>query len=198
MLQAKAVLLTHAFSPHLTFNTVGKYLIQFGCNAKTSLSPCRLAQFLRFLRRQAAPLFRNLLPNSMRFPIKRFCRQGAFPVLTLKPNRLNFALQEILRTLGKAAEVYTRKNLRMLYDAISTLADGVGPALGKPSLLALFMPPLLVKWQQFADSDRELMPLMEVFTALATALGEPPPPLLHYIPYRVAGVRGCNVKWPVR
>lgn len=81
-----------------------------------------------------------------------------------------------MRTLGKAAERYTRKNLRMLYDAISTLADGVGGALGEPALLALFMPPLLVKWQQFADNDRELMPLMEVFTALATALGELPPP----------------------
>lgn len=81
-----------------------------------------------------------------------------------------------MRTLGKAAECYTRKNLRMLYDAISTLADGVGGALGEPPLLSLFMPPLLVKWQQFADGDRELMPLMEVFTALATALGEPPQP----------------------
>ena len=90
------------------------------------------------------------------------------------PDILQSPIQEILRTLGKAAEVYTRKNLRMLYDAISTLADAVGSALGKPSLLALFMPPLLVKWQQFADSDRELMPLMEVFTALATALGESP------------------------
>lgn len=77
--------------------------------------------------------------------------------------------------LGKAATTYTRKNLRILYDALSTLADGVGPAMGQPELLQLFMPPLLQKWQQFQDMDRELMPLMEAFTSLATALGQKPP-----------------------
>lgn len=82
-------------------------------------------------------------------------------------------MQDILQVLGKAATVYTRKNLRILYDALSTLADGVGPAMGQPELLKLFMPPLLQKWHQFQDMDRELMPLMEAFTSLATALGQP-------------------------
>ena len=76
--------------------------------------------------------------------------------------------------LGKAAVTYTRKNMRILYDALGTLADGVGPAMGQPELLRLFMPPLVQKWQQFQDMDRELMPLMEAFTTLATALGAPP------------------------
>ena len=83
--------------------------------------------------------------------------------------------QDILQVLGKAATSYSRKNLRILYDALSTLADGVGPAMGQPELLQLFMPPLVQKWQQFQDMDRELMPLMEAFTSLATALGQLPP-----------------------
>ena len=70
--------------------------------------------------------------------------------------------------------MYARKNLRILYDAVSTLADGVGPAMGQPELMRLYMPPLLAKWQQFQDTDRELMPLMEAFTSLATALGDLP------------------------
>lgn len=83
-------------------------------------------------------------------------------------------VQAILQVLGKAATSYSRKNLRILYDALATLADGVGPAMGKPELLRLFMPPLLLKWQQLQDTDAELMPLMEAFTSLATALGQPP------------------------
>ena len=57
------------------------------------------------------------------------------------------AKQVILETLGKAGAVYTRKNLRILYDALSTLADAVGRAMAEPALVRLFMPPLLVKWQ---------------------------------------------------
>ena len=80
-------------------------------------------------------------------------------------------MQAILQTLGQAGVRYTRKNLRILYDALSTLADAVGRALAEPSMLQLFMPPLLAKWQQTSDTDRELLPLMECFTSLAQAIG---------------------------
>ena len=79
--------------------------------------------------------------------------------------------QIILQALGQAAVSYTRKNLRILYDALSTLADAVGSALADAKLLQLVMPPLLSKWQTFSDTDRELMPLLECFTSLATAIG---------------------------
>ena len=84
-----------------------------------------------------------------------------------------FLLQIILQALGQAAVSYTRKNLRILYDALSTLADAVGSALADANLLKLVMPPLLSKWQTFSDTDRELMPLLECFTSLATAIGAP-------------------------
>ena len=80
-------------------------------------------------------------------------------------------LQAILTALGEALTHYTRKNLRMLYDALSTLADALGSAMSDPQLLQLFMPPLLQKWQSFADEDRDLLPLMEVFAGLACNLG---------------------------
>ena len=34
------------------------------------------------------------------------------------------------------------------------------------------MPPLVAKWQSLADSDRDLLPLLECFTAIAPAIGE--------------------------
>ena len=71
----------------------------------------------------------------------------------------------------------------MLYDALSTLADMVGRPLARPDYVQLFMPPLLQRWQTTEDTDRELLPLLEVFTTIAQALGtvhnpSPPPPLL--------------------
>ena len=48
------------------------------------------------------------------------------------------------------AQVYGRKNLRILYDAISTLADAVGSALAEvlhPCLLLLICAnPLVLAW----------------------------------------------------
>ena len=40
-------------------------------------------------------------------------------------------LPAILRTVAAALAMYGRKNLRILYDAISTLADAVGNALAE-------------------------------------------------------------------
>lgn len=68
----------------------------------------------------------------------------------------------------------------MLYDALSTLADMVGRPLAQPDCIQLFMPPLLQRWQTTEDTDRELLPLLEVFTTIAQALGAPPPPLFPF------------------
>lgn len=67
--------------------------------------------------------------------------------------------------------VYSRRNLRILYDAISTLAEAAAPALQAPEQRALLMPPLTTKWATLADDDKELLPLLECYTAVAQALG---------------------------
>ena len=41
----------------------------------------------------------------------------------------------------------------------------------QPSLLQILMPPLQEEWASIPDTDRELQPLFECFTSLATALG---------------------------
>ena len=77
--------------------------------------------------------------------------------------------QAILDTLAVAAARYTRKNMRILYDALSTLADAQRAKL-VPHLPTI-MPPLLQRWHLLPDSDRDLLPLLECLTSLAQALG---------------------------
>ncbi|KAL6963674.1 hypothetical protein U1Q18_034680 [Sarracenia purpurea var. burkii] len=66
---------------------------------------------------------------------------------------------------------YQRRNLRIVYDAIGTLADAVGRELNQPAYLDIMMPPLIAKWQQLSNSDKDLFPLLECFTSIAQALG---------------------------
>lgn len=47
-------------------------------------------------------------------------------------------LPAVLETLARAVPGYSRRNLRLLYDALSTLADAVGPALAEARAPALF------------------------------------------------------------
>ena len=100
----------------------------------------------------------------------------------------------MLETLAAATLLYGRRNVRMLYDALSTLAEAAGRALGEPCHLAAIMPALTAKWGALSDSDPELLPLLECFMTIATAIGAPllarPPPLhtLHH-------VAPCFQKW---
>ncbi|KAL8153745.1 hypothetical protein V2J09_011505 [Rumex salicifolius] len=81
--------------------------------------------------------------------------------------RLEVILQHLMCACGK----YQRKNLRLVYDAIGSLADAVGAELNKPAYLEILMPPLIAKWQQLSDSDKDIFPLLECFTSIAQALG---------------------------
>ncbi|XP_024377334.1 transportin-1 isoform X1 [Physcomitrium patens] len=86
-------------------------------------------------------------------------------------------LEPILQHLMYAFGTYQRRNLRILYDAIGTLADAVGSELNNPKYLEILMPPLISKWQQVQDYDKDLFPLLECFTSIAQALG---PGFSHY------------------
>ncbi|KAJ6692923.1 TRANSPORTIN 1 ISOFORM 1 [Salix purpurea] len=81
--------------------------------------------------------------------------------------RLEIILQHLMCAFGK----YQRRNLRIVYDAIGTLADAVGAELNKPAYLEILMPPLIAKWQQLSNSDKDIFPLLECFTSIAQALG---------------------------
>ncbi|XP_061118586.1 transportin-1 isoform X2 [Conger conger] len=71
-------------------------------------------------------------------------------------------LAYILDTLVFAFSKYQHKNLLILYDAIGTLADSVGHHLNKPEYIQMLMPPLIQKWNQLKDEDKDLFPLLEL------------------------------------
>ncbi|KAK9132591.1 hypothetical protein Scep_012119 [Stephania cephalantha] len=81
--------------------------------------------------------------------------------------RLEVILQHLMCAFGR----YQKRNLRIVYDAIGTLADAVGGELDQPRYLEILMPPLISKWQQLSNSDKDLFPLLECFTSIAQALG---------------------------
>jgi len=76
----------------------------------------------------------------------------------------------ILETLVYAFNKYQHKNLLILYDAIGTLADSVGVHLNKPEYINMIMPPLIQKWNMLKDEDKDLFPLLECLSSVATAL----------------------------
>lgn len=76
----------------------------------------------------------------------------------------------ILETLVYAFQKYQQKNLLILYDAIGTLADSVGVHLNKQEYINLLMPPLIQKWNVLKDEDKDLFPLLECLSSVATAL----------------------------
>ncbi|XP_046751407.1 transportin-1 [Diprion similis] len=79
---------------------------------------------------------------------------------------LGFILETLVFAFGK----YQHKNLLILYDAIGTLADSVGRHLNKPDYINLLMPPLINKWNVLKDEDKDLFPLLECLSSVATAL----------------------------
>ena len=81
-------------------------------------------------------------------------------------------LSFILETLVFAFHKYQHKNLLILYDAIGTLADSVGHHLNKAEYINLLMPPLIQKWNVLKDDDKDLFPLLECLSSVATALQE--------------------------
>uniref|UniRef100_A0A914ZWH3 Transportin-1 n=2 Tax=Parascaris univalens TaxID=6257 RepID=A0A914ZWH3_PARUN len=79
-------------------------------------------------------------------------------------------LSEILATLVEAFNRYQAKNLLILYDAVGTLADSVGSNLNQPQYVQTLMGPLMAKWSSLSDDDKELFPLLECLSSVATAL----------------------------
>jgi transportin-1 len=75
-------------------------------------------------------------------------------------------LEPVLRNLVFAFDKYQHKNMLILYDAVGTLADAVGPALQNPMYVEILMPPLNKKWSKLKDDDDDLIPLLEVLQAL--------------------------------
>ncbi|KAJ0241878.1 Transportin-1 [Hirschfeldia incana] len=142
-----------------TLSRFGKYLIQETGNPKG------FEQFEKVLM----GLLRRLLDSNKRVQeaaCSAFATVEEDAAEELVPH-LGVILQHLMCAFGK----YQRRNLRIVYDAIGTLADSVREELNKPAYLEILMPPLVAKWQQLSNSDKDLFPLIECFTSISQALG---------------------------
>ena len=75
------------------------------------------------------------------------------------------------RQFAKCFGRYKDRNIFILYDCVQTLAEHVGPSLQNPQLVATLMPPILARWDKVSDHSREMFPLLECLSYVATALG---------------------------
>ncbi|KAJ2778423.1 hypothetical protein GGI15_004181 [Coemansia interrupta] len=80
-------------------------------------------------------------------------------------------IQPVLETLIRAFDLYQRKNLIILYDAIGTLAESVGSELNHPAFVQLLMPNMMKRWENLHTEDPHMFPLFECLSAIALALG---------------------------
>jgi transportin-1 len=77
----------------------------------------------------------------------------------------------IIRQFVRCFDKYKDRNMFILYDCVQTLAEYVGPDLARPDLVDLLMPALINRWRKVSDQSRELFPLLECLSYVATALG---------------------------
>lgn len=76
----------------------------------------------------------------------------------------------IVQQFIKCFAMYKDKNMYILYDCVQTLAEHVGPALAQDELVGMLMPALLQRWNKVSDHSREVIPLLECLSYVATAL----------------------------
>lgn len=77
----------------------------------------------------------------------------------------------IVRQFVMAMGRYKDRNMFILYDCIQTLAEHVGAALADKPAVDILMPALIARWGTVKDDSRELFPLLECLSYVATALG---------------------------
>jgi transportin-1 len=77
-------------------------------------------------------------------------------------------IQQFVLCFGK----YKDRNMFILYDCVQTLAEHVGPVLKDPTLVNLLMPALITRWNKVSDQSREMFPLLECLSYVASALNE--------------------------
>eukprot|EP00931_Biecheleriopsis_adriatica_P101120 TRINITY_DN76332_c0_g1_i1.p1 TRINITY_DN76332_c0_g1~~TRINITY_DN76332_c0_g1_i1.p1 ORF type:complete len:910 (-),score=193.42 TRINITY_DN76332_c0_g1_i1:79-2808(-) len=80
-------------------------------------------------------------------------------------------LNDIVQTLAKAFQYYQAKNLLILYDAVGTLANAVGPELDAPQFKEALLRPLVQKLEATPDNDRSITALFECLSSMAQNLG---------------------------
>lgn len=82
-------------------------------------------------------------------------------------------LEIVFTRLAVCFQRYRAKNIQNLFDAVHTILECVGPTViaQHPKVVDILIPPLLERWNNVADDDRDIWALFELMTAVATNFG---------------------------
>jgi transportin-1 len=111
---------------------------------------------------------------------------SAFANLEEKANtELKDYCPAIVQQFVECFAMYKDRNMFILYDCVQTLAEHVGPELSRDELVNILMPALLHRWNKVSDQSREMFPLLECLSYVATALGH------KFAPYALGIFQRC-------
>jgi transportin-1 len=97
---------------------------------------------------------------------------SAFANLEEKANsQLSQYCRPIVSQFVQCFAKYKDRNMFILYDCVQTLAEHVGHSLQEGDLVNMLMPALIQRWNKVSDQSREMFPLLECLSYVATALG---------------------------
>jgi transportin-1 len=114
-------------------------------------------------------ILKRMLDNNKRV---QEAAASAFANLEEKANaQLRMYCAVIVHQFVECFAKYKDRNMFILYDCVQTLAEHVGPALAREDLVNLLMPALIQRWNKVSDQSREMFPLLECLSYVATALG---------------------------
>jgi len=83
-------------------------------------------------------------------------------------------LELVFQTLVQALQTYQTRALIILFDTLGSMADFIGPAIGEGNLPGIYIPALLLIWNERAKEnpfDRTLLPLMESLASISMNIG---------------------------
>lgn len=92
-------------------------------------------------------------------------------------------LTDMVQTFVSAFQLYQLKNMRILYDAIGTLAWASGKGLDRPEYVHALMVPMMRNFETIPDNDITTLALFECLSSMVQHLG---PSLVTLVPSIVA------------
>ncbi|QPG73463.1 hypothetical protein FOA43_000774 [Brettanomyces nanus] len=122
------------------------------------------------------PTFESIMDCAL--DTKKIVQQSACSALAdfienAEPDLLSQFIEPLLQHFQVYFHKYQRKNLIILYDTVQTFAEKIGEHICyNEAYIKMLLPPLIEKWQQLGDDDRDLWPLLECMSSVAAALGE--------------------------
>lgn len=77
----------------------------------------------------------------------------------------------IAQQFSKCFEKFKDQNIYLLYDCVQTLSESLGPAMGDPNMINTLMPAVIQRWHLVRDDSKEMFPLLECLSYLASSMG---------------------------